>query len=213
MVRALLLVREAWDRFLLYLPLACMAVLALGSYWVVRSVPAPQAPASVRAQGHEPDYFMDGFAVKTFDANGRLRSEVLGEKVRHYPDTKWLEIEGIHIRSFDAQGRLTTASADRGLTNEDGSEVQLMGNAVVVRSSEAADKKPGLNLQYRSEFLHAFLNTERLKSHKPVELQRGADRFTADSMDFDNAQQVLLLSGRVRGTLVPTPVASSTLNR
>jgi lipopolysaccharide export system protein LptC len=135
-----------------------------------------------------------------------MRSEVLGEKVRHYPDKQWLEIDGIRIRSFDTQGKLTTASADRGLSNEDGSEVQLMGHALVVREG-GADKagKATPPMQYRGEFLHAFMNTEKLKSHKPVELQRGNDRFTADSMEFDNAEQLLQLNGRVRGTLVPAP--------
>jgi lipopolysaccharide export system protein LptC len=206
MGRVQTLVREAWDRFLLYLPLACMAVLALGSYWVVRSAPPVATPAVPYVQRHDPDYFMDGFAVKTFDASGRMRSEVMGDKVRHYPDTQWLEIDGIRIRSFDAKGKLTTASADRGLTNEDGSEVQLMGHALVVReATEQPGAKPGPSMQYRSEFLHAFLDTERLKSHKPVELQRGSDRFTADSMDFDNVEQVLQLAGRVHVTLVPAP--------
>jgi lipopolysaccharide export system protein LptC len=148
---------------------------------------------------------MDGFAVKTFDAAGRMRSEILGEKVRHYSDTQWLEIDGIRIRSFDLKGQLTTASADRGLSNEDGSEVQLLGHAVVVREA-AADKDGRATppMEYRGEFLHAFLNTERLQSHMPVELQRGSDRFTADSLDFDNTQQLLQMNGRVRGTLVPT---------
>lgn len=198
------LVREAWDRFLLYLPLVCMAVLALGSYWMVRSEAPAALPSTPRVQKHEPDYFMEGFAVKTFDAGGRMRSEVLGDKVRHYPDKQWLEIDGIRIRSFDAQGKLTTASADHGLSNEDGSEVQLMGDALVVREG-GADKagKATPPMEYRGEFLHAFMNTEKLKSHKPVELQRGNDRFTADSMDFDNPEQLLQLHGRVRGTLVP----------
>jgi lipopolysaccharide export system protein LptC len=47
------------------------------------------------------------------------------------------------------------------------------------------------------------MKTEQVKSHKPVELLRGNDRFTADSLDFDNVDQVLQLHGRVRGTLVP----------
>jgi lipopolysaccharide export system protein LptC len=196
--------REAWDRFLLYLPLVCMAVLALGSYWMVRSEVPASAPTVERVQKHEPDYFMDGFAVKTFDAAGQMRSEVTGEKVRHYPDTQWLEIDGIRIRSFDPQGKLTTASADRGLSNEDGSEVQLLGHAMVVREAGAdKDGKAAPPMEYRSEFLHAFLTTERLKSHMPVELQRGSDRFTADSMEFDNTLQLLQMNGRVRGTLVP----------
>lgn len=206
MGRAFALVRDLWDHFLLYLPLACMAVLALGSYWVVRSTPAVSPPPLPQVLRHDPDYFMDGFAVKNFDAAGRLRSEVMGDKVRHYPDTHWLEIDGIRIRSINAQGHLTVASADRGLTNEDGSEVQLIGNALVVREPAVqAGGKPGPSTQYSGEFLHAFLTSEQLKSHKPVTLQRGNDRFTADSLDFDNVEQVLRLNGRVRGTLVPTP--------
>jgi lipopolysaccharide export system protein LptC len=197
--------REAWDRFLLYLPLISMAVLALGSYWMVRSAPPLTEPVLSQVQRHDPDYFMKGFAVKTFDASGRMRSEVLGDKVRHYPDTHWLEIDSIRIRSFDSKGTLTTATADHGLTNEDGSEVQLMGHALVVREAGAdVNNKSNPRMQYRSEFLHAFLNAEQIKSHKPVELMRGNDSFTADSMDFDNLAQVLLLDGRVHGTLVPT---------
>jgi lipopolysaccharide export system protein LptC len=198
--------REAWDRFLLYLPLVFMAVLALGSYWMVRSAQPLAEPVVQRAQRHDPDYFMEGFSVKTFDASGRMRSEVLGDKVRHYPDTQWLEIDSIRIRSFDAKGTLTTATADHGLTNEDGSEVQLMGHALVVREAVAEkDNRTSPRMQYRSEFLHAFMNTERIKSNKPVELLRGQDRFTANSLDFDNLAQVLQLEGRVHGTLVPSP--------
>ncbi len=64
---------------MLYLPVLVMGVLALGTYWLVRSTPVsgPQVPERVR--GHEPDYFMHGFKVKTFDATGRLRSEVAGD--------------------------------------------------------------------------------------------------------------------------------------
>jgi lipopolysaccharide export system protein LptC len=63
-------------------------------------------------------------------------------------------------------------------------------------------------MQFRGEFLDAFLDTERVKSNKPVELTRGADRFTGDSLDFDNADQVLQLQGRVHGTLTPEPPQS-----
>lgn len=196
--------KNIWERFLLYLPLAVMGLLALGTYWLVRVTPEAAGPVSERAASHEPDYFMQGFSVRTFDATGRIRTEVFGEKARHYPDTLWMEIDGIRIRSFDTQGRVTTATANRGLTNEDNSEVQLLGNAVVVREAETgkgANAAP--RMEYRGEFLHAFMTTEKVKSHKPVELLRGEDRFTAESLDFDNVEQVLELHGRVRGTLVP----------
>ncbi|WP_419894754.1 hypothetical protein [Proteus terrae] len=53
--------------------------------------------------------------------------------------------------------------------------------------------------------MHAFLNEERIKSHKPVELERGGDRITADSLDYSNFDQVMEMRGRVRGTLLPPP--------
>ena len=194
---------DAWERFLLYLPLMVMGTLALGTYWLVRSTPVPEASPAERVRGHEPDYFMQGFSIKTYDASGRMRSEVQGDVARHYPDTQWIEIDSIRIRSFDAQGRLTTASALRGLTTDSGSEVQLIGKAVVVREADKTAGKTQPRMEYRGEFLHAFMDTEVVKSHKPVELTRGNDRFTADALEFDNVDQVIQLRGRVRGTLVP----------
>ena len=197
--------KNTWDRFVLYLPLLIMGGLALATYWLVHSAPPVGAPTAQQPLTHDPDYFMNGFSVRSFDANGRVRSEVLGDKARHYPDTQWLEIDAIRIKSYDDKGRLTTATATRGLTNEDTSEVQLLGNALVVREAGAPEGGTALpRMEYRGEFLHAFMNTERVISHKPVVLTRGKDRFSADTLDYDNVEQVVLMRGRVRGTLDPT---------
>ena len=77
---------------------------------------------------------------------------------------------------------------------------------MVVR--EASTDKNGRTeprLEFRSEFLHAFINTERVHTNKPVVLTRGADRFTGDALDFDNLSHVIKLDGRVRGVLQPRP--------
>jgi len=201
------LLRVAWERLSLYLPVMLMGVLALGTYWLVRSAPVFMPPQAESPARHQPDYFMQKFSVKTFDGSGRLKSEVFGTEARHYPDSDTLEIDQVRIRAFSEQGRLTTATANRALTNADASEVQLFGNALVVR--EAATDKTGEampRMAFRGEFLHAFMNSERVKSHLPVELTRGSDQFTADTMDFDNLDQVMQLRGRVRGTLVPGAV-------
>ena len=204
MADALRMARRGLDRVSIYLPVLLMAVLALGTYWLARNAPMPDAPAAAREARHEPDYFMRGFAVKTFDGTGGLKSEVFGTEARHYPDTDTLEIDKARIRSVSPAGIVTTATADRAITNGDGSEVQLFGNAVVVRdpATDAAGQ-PLPRLEFRGEFLHAFLNTERVRSHKPVTLKRGEDQFTANSMDYDNLDRQLQLQGRVRGMLLP----------
>jgi len=200
------LLRAAWDRLSIYLPIILMGVLALGTYWLVRSTPVFEAPPPDQPPRHEPDYLMRQFSVKTFDTAGRLRSEIFGTEGRHYPDTDTTEIDQVRIRSFNEKGRLTTATARQALTNSDNSEVQLMGDAVVTRH-EAVDESGKVipRATYRSEFLHAYMDTERVKSHKPVDLTRGNDHFTANSMDFDNIDQIIQLHGRVRGILVPDP--------
>jgi lipopolysaccharide export system protein LptC len=195
--------KEAWDRFLLYVPVVVMAALALGSYWLVRTAPEVAVAERVRPVSHEPDYFIEGFSIKNFDGTGRIRTEVAGSKANHFPDTQTLEIDKVHIRALDESGRVTTASALKAISDKDASEVQLIGNAVVVRqAADPADQRTP-RLEYRGEFLHLFTDTEVVKSHKPVELLRGRDRFSADQLEFDNVAQVLVLNGRVKGTLVP----------
>lgn len=199
------MIRQGWDQFSLYLPVLLMGLLALGTWWLVRNAPMPQLPAVERGPSNQPDYFMKSFSVKSFDANGRLQSEVQGEVARHFPNTDTLEIEKARMRSVSPEGQLTLATADRALTNADASEVQLFGNAVVTR--EPLPGKPGAprqpRMEFRSEFLHAYTKTERVRSDKPVILIRGNDQFTADGMDYDNLDQVMQLRGRVRGILQP----------
>ncbi|AOG23361.1 LPS export ABC transporter periplasmic protein LptC [Acidovorax sp. RAC01] len=199
------MIRQGWDQISLYMPVLLMGLLALGTWWLVRNAPVPASTAVERGPGHQPDYFMKSFSLKSFDAKGRLQSEVLGDVARHYPDTDTLEIDKARIRSVSPEGQLTLATADRALSNSDGSEVQLFGNAVVTR--EPLRARPGApaqpRMEFRSEFLHAYTKTERVRSDKPVILIRGNDQFTADGMDYDNLDQVMQLRGRVRGVLQP----------
>jgi lipopolysaccharide export system protein LptC len=196
--------RATWERAAIYLPVILMGVLALGTYWLASNTPALLGVAETqRPPTHEPDYFMRNFSVKTFEPTGRLKSEVFGVEARHYPDTDTLEIDKPRILSYDEGGALTVATAQRAISNGDGSEVQLIGDAVVTRTPPANSGTP--RMEFQGEFLHAFLNTEQVRSHKPVVLIRGNDRFTADRLDYDNLDRVMDLRGRVRGTLMPQP--------
>ncbi len=78
---------------------------------------------------------MRGFSVKNFLPNGDLRSEVFGKEGRHYPDTDTLEVDQVRWRSISPEGLVTHGSADRGVSNGDGTEIQLFGNAIVIRDA------------------------------------------------------------------------------
>lgn len=193
-----------WDRMAIYMPLLMMGALALGTYWLVRNTPIFSAPDVAKETGHEVDYFMRKFTVKNFDESGQLKSEIYGTEARHFTDTDILEIDQVRIRSINPDGLLTTATANRAYANSDGSEVQLTGNAKVIReASQDASGKETPRLEYRGDFLHAFLNEDRVTSHLPVVLIRGTDQFTGDTFAYNNLDQVAVLKGRVRGVLMP----------
>jgi lipopolysaccharide export system protein LptC len=198
------IVRRGFDRGSLYLPIIVAGALALGTYWLVRNAPRLIQPPPKEVPQHDPDYFMRNFVVKSFLPSGALRSEVAGVEGRHYPDTDTLEVDQVRLRAISPAGLVTHGSANRGLSNSDASEVQMFGNAVVIRDAAvAANGMPLPRLEFRGEFLHAFLDTERVRSDKPVTLTRGTDHFTADAMDYDNLSGVANLNGRVRGMLMP----------
>ena len=199
-------VLRQWNRVAIYMPLLTMGVLALGTYWLVRNTPTFTSPLTATQPKHEVDYFMRNFTVKTFDDSGKLKSEISGTEARHFQDTDILEIDQARIRSITPDGQVTTATANRAYTNGDGSEVQLTGNARVIReASKDASGRENPRLEFRGEFLHAFLNEERVTSHKPVLLIRGTDQFTGDTFSYNNLDQIAVLNGHVKGVLMPKP--------
>lgn len=187
------------DALVAYLPLLMMAMLALGTWWLVKNTPTLDDDRPVLAPRHEPDYTMNAFQVQRFTAQGRLRVQLEGDELRHYPDTDTIEIDNVRIRSIGEDGFVTVATARRALANGDATEVQLRGDARVVREA-----RPGVEaIDFRGEFLHAFLDTEQVRSHLPVTLRRGSTEIRGDALVYDNLAQTLELKGRVRANLPP----------
>ena len=203
-------VLRLWDNISIYLPVVLMGLLVLGTYWLVRNAPGAGTPEVAKALRHESDYFMRKFTMKTFDDDGLLKSDVYGVEARHYPDTDTLEIDEPRIRSISAEGRLVTATGRRALSNGDGSEVQLMGNALIVReATKDADGNDLPRMEFQGEFLHSYVKEERVKSHLPVVLTRGTDQFTGDDFTYNNLTGIANLKGRVRAILYPKTSAAS----
>lgn len=182
-----------------YLPLLLMAFLALGTWWLVKNSPQAEVERAAAPPRHEPDYLMTRFVVRRFAPDGAMRAQIEGDVMRHYPDTDTLEIDNPRIRAVSPDGRVTLANARMAVSNGDGSEVQLQGGARVVREG-----RPGEDpVQFRGEFLHAFLNTEQVRSHLPVTVTRGGMEVHGEAMDYDHLDRVVQLKGRVTATFPP----------
>lgn len=182
-----------------YLPVLLMLLLALGTWWLVKNTPTPETDRPEPPPRHEPDYTMNDFSVQRFGVDGAMRVQIDGQRMRHYPDSDTLEIDAPRIRAIGPLGQVTVASAHRALANGDGSEVQLLGQARVVR--EAGAQRPAI--EFSGEFLHAFLTTERVRSHLPVVVRQGTSEVRADGVEYDHLARIVDLKGRVRATFSP----------
>ncbi|MEO7338869.1 MAG: LPS export ABC transporter periplasmic protein LptC [Caldimonas sp.] len=187
-----------------YSPLLVMAALALGTWWLVENTPAPDVPGAPASPRHEPDYTMQQFTVQRFAPDGSMRTQIEGDTALHFPDTDTLEITNPRLRAIGPDGRITLASAQRALANGDGSEVQLLDRAHVVR--EAAPEEEAI--EFRGDFLHVFVNTEQVRSHLPVKVTQGKTEIQAAGMEYDNLARIVDLKGRIRAVFVDRPNAS-----
>ena len=89
--------RRSLDRLTLYVPLIIMATLALVSWWLVRSLPELLPTDLDRPVRTEPDYQLQNFTVKNFDATGQLTRQISGEAATHLPQPNELHIQRIRI--------------------------------------------------------------------------------------------------------------------
>lgn len=196
--------RAAWEHLSLYLPILLMGVFALGTWWLVRNTPGVIEALTAQTVKHESDYFLRQFTIRTFNDKGQFKTELSGLQALHYPDTDTLDIEQARIRALNEEGGLTVATAQRAISNADGSDVQLLGNVHVLRTPQPAARGSAQPpMEYRGEFLHVLTRADRLQSHLPVVISRGADRFSGNTMSYDNAGSVIELQGQVRSTLTP----------
>lgn len=97
--------RRSLDRMAMYLPGVLMAIFALGSWWLVRSLPSMLNETPIQSARHEPDYYLEQFSVKSFDKQGRLTREIIGHRAKHYPDSDTLEISNVTLRGQNPDGQ------------------------------------------------------------------------------------------------------------
>jgi len=187
-----------------YVPLLLMAMLAGFTWWLIKNTPQLEAPRERAVPKHEPDYRMNGFEVERFSSDGRLTGRVIGTEMRHYPDNDTLEIDSPQLRAYGKQGELLVADAQRGLSNGDGSEVQLLGD-VKVKRYPGGDPAEAPDLELYGEFLHAFVLQQQIRSHLPARVVGMGGEIQVKSFVYDQVSGRLNFSGGGRATFSARP--------
>jgi lipopolysaccharide export system protein LptC len=197
--------RRTLDRLALYLPAVLMAFFALGSWWLVRSLPNLLTEPPSKQVRHEPDYFLENFSVKSFDSSGRLTRELSGDRAQHFPDIDTLDIRNVQLKGQNQEGKRANARAERALAKGDGTQVIFTGDVHLTQTPSTSGNAVQTGIELRSQEITAFVKEERLVSDVPVQVRRGQDVFTADSLQMNSKSGEYTLNGRVRGVVNAAP--------
>ena len=182
----------------MYLPVVVMALIALGSWWLLSNAPSYDTPKAPQALRHDPDYFMRDFEVQQYSAEGQLRNQLHGREMQHYPDTDSFTVDAPVFLALDEQGRRMTATAKRGTSNADGSQIELYEDAHVRRVAPDAAEPP---LNFTGDHLRVFADDKRVASDQPVVLTRGTQTFTGDTLRYDHNTGMAELKPRAKAVL------------
>lgn len=188
------------DTLSTYLPLLLMAALALATWWLVKNTPGAPPERGPAATTGIPDYTMRRFVVQRYAPDGRLTARLEGRELRHFPESDRIEVDELLLHAYAPDGRITTATARSAVSNGAASELQLQGGAEVIGTD--ADGGP---LEIRSEFLHAFIETQVVRTHLPVQMKHGASLLRAGGLDYDGKRRLLEFKGPVRAVLQVPP--------
>lgn len=184
-----------------YLPLLLMAVLASGTWWLVKNTPLLGEPGEQAPPRHTPDYRMANFEIQRIGADGRLNVQIAGAELRHYPDTDTVEIDQARVRAVGPDGSLAIAEAKRAVSNADGSDLQLFGDVRLRRLPPGSGENAPAQIEVRGEFLQALANSEILRSHLPVTIRQGSATLNAQNVEYRHLTGQLTFTGKAQAQI------------
>lgn len=193
-----------WRTSLRLMPLILMGTITLFTFWLVKKNTPVEKSEIERVRLHEPDYIITNGALSALDKFGNTKYRVLGKKVIHYDDDASIDIETPRMRLFPPAKSPITVKADMGHLDGDLTTLDLMNNAEIYRppQAESATEPARPSMLARSSYFKVLINDDIIKTDKPITLEQGFSIIQAtDGGIFNNIDQSMVLSGRVRGRI------------
>lgn len=178
-------------------PLLLVLALALLSFWLERAVREEQVHPSLKR--HDPDYVVQNFVITKYNASGGAESTLAAAKMVHYPDDDSTELLAPRMVQAKPGEPRMTLTADRGSLSQDGDEVFLYGNVLLVREGDA--ERPETRI--RTSFLHVVGARSLVRTDREVTLTEPERSLSGRGMEYHNETRQLYLREGVRGQFGP----------
>jgi lipopolysaccharide export system protein LptC len=190
---------RAASRFRLGVVFALVAVLALGSFWLLEVMRKQIEDASPSSPRSEPDYFVEKFNFVRMSVDGQAQYNISGKRLEHIPidDTHLIKLPLINNLSVDRPPM--TGRAERALVNSDNSKVHMYNNVHIDRPATPTHQY----FHLKSEYLLILPDDDIVQTDKPVEITLGGSVLTGTGMVANNATRELRLASNVHATYPP----------
>ena len=179
-------------------PLLLMLALAALTFWLERTVREEEG-AHPSLRRHDPDYIVDVLNHTRFDEKGAVESTLAAAKMLHYPDDDTTDLVAPRVVQTKPGEPRVTVTADRGTLSQNGEEVFLYGNVLMVRE-RMADRPES---RMRTSFLHVVRAQSVMRTDRDVLITEEGRVLTGRGMEYHNDSEELFLRERVRGRYEP----------
>ncbi len=182
------------DRLALWFPAGLLALLAMLTFWLDRTV-QPPPPKNDGSSRHDPDYTVENFTATRMGQDGLPRHTLSAARMVHYPDDDSTHLDRPHFISF-AQGKAPLhIQSSSGLISKDGEHAYFTGNVQVTR--EAFRDRSALTLT--TSYLHVIPDQDLALSDKPVAIRDAHTNIDGVGLELNNKTHVMKLFSRVKG--------------
>jgi lipopolysaccharide export system protein LptC len=171
-----------------------MLALAGLTFWLERMV-QEEAGVHPSLRRHDPDYIVDNLKHTRYDAAGAVESTLAAAKMLHYPDDDTTDLIAPRVVQSKPREPRVTVTADRGAVSEDGEEVFLYDNVLLVR--DGSGERPETRMS--TSFLHLARGGSVISTDREVVITEDERVLSGRGMEYRNDSQELFLRERVRG--------------
>ena len=179
-------------------PLLLMLALAGLTFWLERTVREEEG-VHPSLRRHDPDYIIDNMNHTRFNAQGLVESTLVAVKMLHYPDDDSTDLIAPRLVQTKPNEPRVTVIADRGALSQDGEEVFLYDNVLLVREGSAERSETRM----RTSFLHLAQGQSVILTDREVVITEEDRVLSGRGMEYHNDSRQLFLRERVRGQFEP----------
>ncbi len=191
--------RTSSYRLRLGMLLALVAILALGSFWLLDVMRRGMEDAGPMAKRSEPDYYVEQFNFVRMAKTGQVSYHISGVRMTHNPQDDSYEIQQPVIKSVSTSQPTTTVVAERGLADLNASQVQLFNAVQMDRPASTTSQ----HLHMTTDYLLVLPDEDVMKTHRPVEITAGKSILKGIGMLANQATREFSLKSNVHGVFPP----------